>query len=90
MAFGTITVGTTATLIRSQNTDRNQIRLANTEDALIVYLGQDDSVTTANGFPLFENQSLVQTKDNGIWLGDIFGIVSAGTADVRFWVAEGS
>lgn len=90
MAYGTVTVGNTATLIRPSNTNRRELRLVNTSAVQALYLGQDSSVTIATGFPLYEYQNMLQSKDNGIWLGEIYGIVSAGNNDLRFWESEGS
>lgn len=88
--FGTITVTTSATLIRAQDLGRVELRITNSEDATIVYLGQDNTVTTANGTPLYDNQQFAQTKDWGSHKGDVFGIVASGTADVRFWEVTGT
>lgn len=90
MAYGSVSVGVAATLIRPANTDRRELRIVNTSIVTPVYLGTDASVTTANGFPLYENQNILQSKDSGAWLGAVYGIVGAGNADVRFWETEGT
>lgn len=86
MAYGTISVGDTATLIVSGNTARQSIMLSNTDGTLTVYIGPDNSVTTANGIPIYGYQTVDMIKHlAGHYKGDIYGIVSAGTADVRYW-----
>jgi len=91
MAYGTVTVTATATLIRPANCDRRELRIVNFSDVNVVYLGQDASVVDTDGFPLYQNQNMLHTKDNGMWLGAVYGICSAAaTADVRYWETEGT
>ena len=85
MAYNTVTITTTATLIIAANTNRIGLILVNTS-AGTVYLADNNSVTTSNGIPLRENENL--TEDSGgtkMFPGDIYGIVGSGTADVRYW-----
>lgn len=86
MSYGTISVGTSATEITAGNTKRRSLLICNTESAKTVYVGPDTSVTTANGFPLYPNQSTSITKFIAEhYHGPVYGIVAAGTADVRYW-----
>jgi len=89
-SFGTVTVATTATLILEANAERKEFSLNNTDFDRIVYLGQDESVTTSNGFPLTEGGFRDSYKGAiGNWLGPVYGIVASSTADVRFWETAG-
>ena len=89
MSYDTVSVTTSATLIVSASEARKELKLCNTANGTIVYLGQDSSVTTSNGFPLYENQSVAMERDWGQWLGDVYGIVGSGTADIRYWESKG-
>ena len=85
MAFNTVTVTTSATLIIASNTNRKSLLIGNTS-AGTVYLGDTTSVTTANGFPLPQNAQL--SEDSGgtrMYMGAVYGIVASGTSDVRYW-----
>ena len=90
MAYNTVTVTTTATKIVADNANRKALMLTNSEEGLIVYIGPDSSITTANAIPLYETQTKDFTKNTpGYYSGDVYGIVSAGTADVRYWEVVG-
>jgi len=88
MAYNTVTVGTTATLIIADNAKRRALHLVNTEEGKIVYIGPDTSITTANAIPLYETQTRDSTKNFGYYNGPVYGIVASGTADVRYWEVE--
>jgi len=79
--YGMVTVGTTATEIRPAEANRNYLLVTNLS-AETVYLGFDNGVTTANGFPLPQNAHW--ERDGVGYNGPLYGIVAAGTADVRF------
>jgi len=81
-AFGSVSVGTTATLVRASKSDRISFLATISEDKT-VFWGTTSSVTTANGFPLAELDVLKIDQDN-LYTGDIYMIVASGTADVRF------
>jgi len=87
MAYGSVTVTDTATLIIPANTDRQSHLLMNTEVANAIYVGPDSSITTANGFRLGPGNQLLEDKAHaGFWSGDVYGIAGAAlTADVRYW-----
>lgn len=81
---GRVTIGTTATLIRAKNVNRLSISIVN-GGAATVYLGVDTTVTTNTGSnPGYEllSQSVF---DDDSYIGDIYGIVAAGTITVTFW-----
>ena len=90
MAYNTITVTTTATQIVAANTKRKALTIVNTEEGKIVYIGPDTSITTANAIPLYETQTRDSAKviAEG-YLGPVYGIVAADTADVRYWEVIG-
>ena len=85
MKYGAVTVTTTATLIIADNTARTEVVLTNTSDDTVVYIGQDSSVTVNNGTPFYENQTRGHTRGFCSYLGPIWGIVSSGSADIRYW-----
>lgn len=84
MAYGNVDVLTTATLIVSANCQRKNLSIVN-NGAKSVFLGSDSSVTVSTGFPLFQFSTRDQSKIPEGYLGDIYGIVTTGTADVRYW-----
>ncbi len=84
-SYGTVTVAATATLIVAANTNRKDLELNNV-GAVVVYLGMDNSVTTSNGFSLYEDSFRdIYKGSTGNYLGDVYGIAASGTADVRYW-----
>jgi len=85
MAYGTITVTTSATVIVAANSARQKLHLVNTEEGKVVFIGPDASITKSNAIPLYETQTRDDAKAFGFWLGPIYGIVEVGTADVRYW-----
>lgn len=85
--MATVTVAATAggTLIIAPNPARLGVILTNT-GTQTVYIGQDTTVTSANGVPLKQDSTL--TEDNGgtkMYCGPIYGITATSTADVRYW-----
>lgn len=88
MAYGTVTVGASATLIVKANPQRNSLIIVNTGTPTL-YIGQDTGVTTSNGTPILTNGNL--TEDSGghkVYCGPIYGICDS-TTDVRYWEREG-
>jgi len=82
------TATTTATLIVPSNAKRVSIIMEN-EGASDVYIGKDNTVTAANGVKMVVEGTF--TEDGAgtpVYKGDIYGITSAGTADVRYWERE--
>ncbi|KKK95046.1 hypothetical protein LCGC14_2676730 [marine sediment metagenome] len=88
MAYNTVTVTTSATLIVADNTKRKVLTLVNTSETIPVYIGPDSSITTSNAIPLYETQTQDSSKTFGFWSGPVYGIVASGTADVRYWEVE--
>jgi hypothetical protein len=85
MSYGSVTVTDTATQIVSQNTKRKRVTLVNTSASVTIYFGPDNSITDSNAIPLYPRQGLNLDKITEDYLGDIYGITSSGTADIRFW-----
>ena len=86
MTYNTVTVSNVATLILAPNTARLSLLLVNASTDTTIYIGQDTSVTTTNGVPIYPESNL--TEDSGgtkMYCGPIYGIVSTGTADCRYW-----
>ena len=85
MAYNTVTVTTAATKIVDANSQRQSLIISNA-GSVTVYIGPDDSVTTANGMPIVGYGNL--SEDSGgtrMQMGPVYGIVGAGTVDVRYW-----
>lgn len=87
MAYGNVTVSSSATKIVSANASRQGLILTNNSVSTDIFIGQDSSVTTASGLPLYANQTREKSRSGGstLWLGDVWGICSSGTADIRYW-----
>lgn len=89
MAYGNISVTTSATEIVPQNKRRTSLIIRN-NGTDTVYWGHDNSVTTSNGFPLKTDEILrlqvdttKESLEEILYTGAIFGI-AATTQDVRF------
>ena len=87
MSYGAVSVGVAATLIISANTRRRSITIVNDSSGTI-YTGPDSSITTVNGTPLYGRQARTDGRIPEGYQGDIYGIIGAGTADVRYWEVE--
>ena len=76
MAFNTAqtSVTSSATLIKASNTSRTRLRLENSGSD-ILYIGSDNAVTTANGFPIYIDE-ILEIND---LLTNIYGIAASGT-----------
>jgi hypothetical protein len=81
--YGQITVGTSATLIRPANTDRISLQITNLVSEE-VYVGFDASVLTTTGFQLSQ-QDVISFTGSDLYKGAVYGIVTTGSADVRFF-----
>ena len=81
--YNTVSVATTATQILSPDATRRGWVIYNA-GANAVYYGPDDSITTANTVAL-QPKSTILSSDVVNYKGSIYGIVSAGTEDVRYW-----
>lgn len=79
-SYGSVSVASTATSIRSSESTRTGIIIVN-NSSQTVYLGLTDAVTTSNGIPVEASENFY-TSD---WTGDIYGIVASGTANVRLF-----
>lgn len=84
MAYNTVSVAATATLIVAANNQRKGIILVN-NSANVIYVGPDTSITSSNAIPL---EALGGNLEMGgyaeSWTGNIYGIAS-GASDLRYW-----
>jgi len=78
-AYGNVSVGTSATLVRAANTGRASILVQNL-GAGTIYLGSDSSVTTANGIQAQPGAAVEFKVDDAI-----YAISSAAATDVRYF-----
>ena len=85
MPLGSVEVKTEATLIVAPNNNRIGLILANSGSCTI-FIGEDETLTTTDGIPIRQDERY--TEDSGgtkMYSGPIYGIVSSGKADIRFW-----
>lgn len=78
-ATGTIIVGTTATLIKDVNLDRIKITLKNVSTE-VVYIGDDNAVTSTTGFPIIANAEFEDTATVTAW----YGITGTSSSNVSY------
>lgn len=81
---GAVSVGSTATLILAANSERKGSLIAN-NGASSLFLGMTAGVTTSNGMPIASGATFNNSGQNAVWKGAIWGIVTSGTVDTRFW-----
>lgn len=86
-SYGNKTIATSATLIVDTKNFRRGILIVNNSNQT-VYLGMDNLVTTSNGLPLLPQDRFENAGYLDLWRGPIWGIVSATTADTRYWDYE--
>jgi len=79
-SYGAVAVETTATQIQAADASRKEFLIYN-NGAAIFYLGQNNSVTTANGIPIIPHRG----ASGRIYKGALWGIVSAGSVNTRWW-----
>lgn len=77
--YGKVSVGTSATLVVSSNANRKELRLVNA-DSNPIYIGNNASVTPANGFMLVHGVPFVDERTTDSW----YAIVASGSGDLRF------
>lgn len=83
--IGTVSVTGTATRIISANAARQELFITNSSVTTDIFIGPDSTVTAATGLPLYAGQTRERSRGFSIWLGDVYGITSTGTADIRVW-----
>jgi hypothetical protein len=88
MGYNSVSIGTASTLIVAENCKRKVLSLVNYTSSGIVFIGPDANITIENALPLLEYSTRDSTKTFGYYLGPIYGIASAGTANVRYWESE--
>jgi hypothetical protein len=85
MAYSSVTVGNTATLLVAANTARLSLVIEN-NGSVTVYLGPDTSVSSSNGIPLLADGSFQEDSGGArMYQGDIYGVTASDTSDVRVW-----
>lgn len=81
-----VSVGTSATLIIAANENRTSLYIQNSSGAgTVLVLGEDGTVTILNGIEVADGGLVVEDMGHRLWKGPWFGIVAAGSADVRVW-----
>lgn len=85
MAYGTVTVQSSGpTLISAANNARKSIIIYN-NGGVVLYLGPDALITISNAMPILPQSSLESANLFANWRGNIYGLATSGTLDVRFW-----
>ena len=86
-----VSVGATATeIVSTAKTTpfRTAVWIYNNEDTTTMYWGLDNTVTASNGMPLKAGDDVIIGPDlvdaNLLYRGAVYGIVSGGTADIRY------
>lgn len=85
-----VSIGTVATPVVSYNNRRTSLSLAN-EDAATIYVSEDETVSTSNGYPILAGGALDLIRalgDEPQW--QLFAISAGGGADLRVLEAFGS
>lgn len=76
--YGTVTVDTSVDLIIAANTSRTAWSICN-NGAVTVFIGDDNTVTAANGFPILAGEKFSGSGEHAI-----YGITGSGSVDVRY------
>ena len=85
MAYSSITVGTTSTLVVEANPQRHSIIITN-EGISVIFLGNDNAVTTATGISLSSGSNLTEdSSGTKLYGGAYYAIAASGSATVRYW-----
>jgi len=86
MGYGFVSVGTAATLILADNTQRLSVVIQN-GGSNNLFIGQDASVTTANTIYLVTNGSLTEdSSGTKMYCGPFYGIsAGTGTTMAYYW-----
>ena len=79
LTHAAVTMGLAAAVIKTADTDRFGIAVFNL-GAETIYLGKDNTVTTANGFPLLSNTGIYFDG----YTGALWGISGTAGQDVRY------
>lgn len=82
--YNTVTVLTDAKVIIPANSDRVNAIISNASGAVILYIGPNSSVTTANGIPIAVSTTANLNNFMESYKGAVYGITGS-TADVRYW-----
>lgn len=91
MPYGKETVGTSASelVANSNNSRRIGLLIKNLDSTETVYIGDDNSVTTSNGYPIEPGETFVMSFDGAIanffYRGSIWIIAGSAGIDVRYF-----
>ena len=70
----------------AQNCKRTSFYLLN-NGAKQIYVGENNSITTANGFPIAAASQVSEDEGSNVWKGDLWAICDAldSPVEVRYW-----
>ena len=90
MGFGRVRVTTAATKILDANSQRQSLILTNASTSGIVFLGSDNTVTSAHAATLLDSYGSLSEDSGGtrMFLGDIYGITTSAHAAVNVFYWE--
>lgn len=81
--YNSVTVDTSADLILDYNKNRSGLVIKNIGN-VIVYIGFNSSVTSANGIPISPQDTFTLMGSN-IFKTTIYGIAASASADIRYF-----
>ena len=90
MSFGRVRVTNAVTKILGDNSQRQSLILTNASTSGIVFLGPDNTVTSANAATVLDAYGSL-TEDSGgtrMFMGDVYGITTSAHAAVNIFVWE--
>lgn len=84
VSYGSVTVTTSPTVIMASNPARKGYGFIN-NSIVDLYFGPDSSITTSNAMFVTGTGNVTDSGDGDDFRGSIYGVVSTGTANVRYW-----
>jgi hypothetical protein len=78
--YAAVAVGASAVQVVAANGLRDNVIVHNNHASQILYLGDDSSVTTANGLPVPAGQKVTLEG----YTGPVYGIASGAATDTRY------
>lgn len=90
--WGSVRVGTSQTKILGDNSKRQSLILTNSSSSGIVFLGEDNTVSSMNAATVLDSYGSL-TEDSGgtrMFMGNVYGVTTSAHAAVRvfYWERE--
>ena len=84
MAYGSVSVGNTATLILEANPQRQSVLIINGGSDRL-HIAQDSSITTACPYLVVHGSLVEDSGGTKMYCGPYYGITTGGTSMVYYW-----